>query len=549
MLLLDGLSDSQRKSAEPFTSALPDGRLVCRHTRINIQKLRADGVAAPLLHTGFEFTHPDPDFAYYKHQKHTAGFLAQHHRAWCLNGLRSGKTYSTIWAREILRDQGYHGKVLVLSPENVVNESWGDCWKLVRPDLNIYVSDKTVDHLRQHGLRQDTDVVVLNHGKLPYCVIDIDEWDPDFIIVDEGSVYKTPDKEPVGNLSFLAMNRTISEYQSYRPKKRWLWALSGSPRPSSGTDVWPLCRMINPELMPLSFKQWQRQVQTFVDVRDRDGKFQFRKWADRDEAEVVEACAKVMQPSIRYRTEDCVDMPPQAYSYFHTPPVGDQKTLYSMVARKSAGTLDEDKFRVVTTPNKVNKLMQIASGTAINTDGVWIDVGSKSRMDALLDLYRQADGKVVVFVNFVATAAYIQRELRKKHIKCDVINSTVSQKKRERIRAAFQSDRRKSVLVMHPKVTQFGTNVSAASVTIWWTPPMQGEFWIQGNERARAPGSTKTLIAMCYSTEAEREYYRRLQSKQRGNDKTIDFNAEFRKTRKVDPELERQFLQNWSMED
>lgn len=551
-LLLSGLSDSQKESTDGFAKRIDingEEMVVCRHTPANIHRLRALKIPAPTLDVGHEFNHATPNFTYYDHQKVTAGFLSLHHRAWCLNGLRSGKTLSAIQAREILRSLGFHGRTLILSPENVVNESWGDSYKAVNPDLKIYVSDKTVAHLNTYGLRSDTDVVVLNHGKLPYCVEDVDKWDFDFLIVDEGSIYKSPDKEPVNNLNFLMQDRTVGDYISDKPSKRWLWALTGSPRPASGTDIWPLARLINPKLMWMTFGQWRKKVATFYDVKDRHGRFQFRQWTDRPEDEVAQLCAEKMKPSIRFRTEDCVDMPPQAYSYFHTPPTGDQKTLYNMIARHKAGKLGDGKYRVVTTPNKINKLLQAASGTIKDTDGNWVHIGAKSRMDALLDLYNQAEGKVVVFCTYTETADFIKAELKKKSIKCDIINRKVSKPQRERIRQSFQTDRRKSVLVMHPQTTRFGTNVSKASVTIWWIPPMHGEYWIQGNERMRQPGSGKTLVAMFYGSELEREYYRRVQGKQRGNDKTVDMYGEFRKTSKVDSTYSKQFLQNWDTDE
>lgn len=512
-----------------------------------MQRLLHLGIEAPGLDTVYDFPHTDPGFKYFDNQKVTAGFMAMHHRAWCLNGLRSGKTYSNITARELLRRLGYAGRTLVLSPENVMNEAWGDSWKKVNPDLNIYVSDGSVRELQDH-LKPHLDVCVVNHGKLPYCVIDLDAWDFDFLIIDEGSIYRTEGKEPVNNLRFLTRNRPVGPYASTRPQQRWVWNLTGTPYPNSATDVYPMTRIINPSMMPISFSQWRKEVQTCHIVKDRFGKFVFPDWRDKDKKFVAERCASVMKPSIRFRTEDCVDLPDQAYSYFHTPVEGDQKILYNMVGRHKAGKMDGDKFRVRNAPNKVNKLFQVASGTVKNTDNEWVHIGAKKRMDTLLDLYAKADGKIVVFVNFVETAEYIRKELRKHKIKCDVINSTVSRKRREKIREDFQKSERRSVLVMHPETTRFGTNVSAASVTIWWVPPFQGEYWIQGNERARAPGSTKTLIAMFYSGATERGYYERVRDKGTQNNRTVDMDAEFRKTRATKAGFEKQFLADWSEE-
>lgn len=549
-LLLNGLNVNQKEFLKGFvkTEKLLDKEYeIARHEPKTIQLLKHVDVKVPGLDVGFDFHHEDPKFKYYVHQKITAGFLAENHRAWCLNGLRSGKTYSAVTAREILRELGYTGKTVILSPENVMHEAWGDSYALAAPDVGVYVSDKSVAHLNEHGFgRDEVDVIVLNHGKLPYCVEDLDRWDPRFIIVDEGSVYKTYDKEPANNLTFLARNREFGDFISDKPDKRWLWTLTGTPITTGGENIYVMCRLINPSLMDMSFNQWRRKVSDRIDVRHPVTKrFLFPKWVGKDEKIVEKLCAERMKPSIRYRTQDCIELPPQAFSYYYTPPTGDQKTLYAMVAKKLAGSVDGDNFKATTSLNKNNKLLQIASGTVINTAGQWIELGAKKRIDALLELYHQAEGKVVVFVEYKASATYIKDALKSKRIKVDIINSDVSQAKRDKIRKAFQIERRKSVLVMHPETTRFGTNVSAASVTIWWTPPTHPEFWMQGNERARAPGSMKTLIAMFYSGSGERYEYEKLRKKQASNNRVVDWDAEFKKMRKHDTKLENQFMVNW----
>lgn len=526
-------------------------QVACRHNPINILKLRKLGLKAPPMDVGYEFGTTNPDFTYYKNQKVTAGFLAGHHRAWCLNGLRSGKTHSSIAGREILRDVGYTGRTLILSPENVINEAWGDSYKMVNPDLNIYVSDSSVKDL-QANLVPETDVLVLNHGKLPYCVLDLDKWGFTHLILDEGSIYRTMDKEPVQNITFLTRNRDVGDYVSDLPSKRWLWNLTGTPRPRDATDVYPMSTLINPRKMNMSFAQWRDLVQFKTDVRHpKTKKFMFRRWEDkRDSALVDRICAEHMQPSIRFRTEDCVDLPPQSYSYFPTPCEGDQKVLYNMIGRKG-GAVGEDgnMYRVANTPNKINKMLQVASGTVINTDGEWIHIGAKTRIDTFLELYAQAEGKAIIFINFVESAKYIQKELKKRRIPCNIINRTTSQKKREEYRERFQTEKRKSVLIMHPETTRFGTTVSMASLTVWWVPPSHGEYWLQGNERARGPGTCKTLVAMFYSGPLERERYERVRNKGVRNNKTVDMFAEFRKTRATSSTLADQFLQNWSIEN
>lgn len=500
----------------------------------------------PLLDAGYDWPHNDPDFEPFKNQKVTSGFLSFHRRAWCCNGLRSGKTYAARYAEAINREVLVHsGRTLVLSPLGVAPD-WEEAFQKVDPGekpLNVYCgAERSIKQVQEEGLRDSVDVLILNHHKLDWLVRDIDDWlggpddPPALIIGDEASVYKNHKTDRYKCLEYILKDKRV---KSPRPwvEKRGFWPLTGSPRARDATNVWAVSRLVNPALMHYTFNEWRAKVQKRTDIRDRFGNYQFSQFEDKPDAWKI--CAEYMQPMIRFRTQDCVDLPPQAYQYFWTPAEGDQKRLLSAFGRRErAADAGGATFTAMKAGSRINKLMQVASGVVRDKEGNWVEIGCKHRVDQLLQLYSEAEGNIIVFCTYKATARYLKKLLTKKKIKAGLINGDVTPARRRKVKDEFQNGRRKMILIMHPEPTRFGYTMSAASVTVWWEPPMDPEHWLQGNERGRGPKTHKTLVAMFYSSEAERHYYEVARNRAVQNNKTIDLFAEFAKSRvKLSKEL------------
>lgn len=410
--------------------------------------------------------------------------------------------------------------------------------------LRVYDgSDRSLKQVQKEGLSPDVDVLILNHHKLDWLVRDIDAWlgaagdAPAMLIADEASVFKNHTTDRYKCLQYLTKDCKAKDPRPW-VEERFLWALTGSPRARDATNVWAVSRLINPALMHYTFNEWRSKVQTRTDIRDRFGNYVFSQYEDKTDAPQI--CADYMQPMIRFRTQDCVDLPPQKYQYFWTPADGDQKRLLSAFGNRiRAADAAGHTFTAMKAGSRINKLMQVASGVVRNKEGDWVEVGCKHRVNQLLSLYSEAEGNIIVFCTYKATARYLAKVLKKKKIKTGVINGDVSPARRKKVKAEFQNGRRKMILIMHPEPTRFGYTMSAASVTVWWEPPMDPEHWLQGNERGRGPQTHKTLIAMFYSSEAERHYYEVARQRAKTNNKTIDLFAEFAKSRvKLSAKLE-----------
>ena len=85
-----------------------------------------------------------------KHQVTTAAFLTLHRRAFCLNGMGSGKTLSALWAADHLLATGAINRVLVLSPLSTLKSVW---WDTVFQHF-IHLSPMIVHGINAAGLRK-----------------------------------------------------------------------------------------------------------------------------------------------------------------------------------------------------------------------------------------------------------------------------------------------------------------------------------------------------------------------------------------------------------
>ena len=124
-----------------------------------------------LRNLGFEI--PDPMPMHYafpkvsgKHepfaaQRETASFLSMHSRAFCLNGMGTGKTNSALWAYDYMRRTKIVNKVLVVCPLSTMERTWADSVFNTFPHLDAVVLHGTRDK-RLKLLKEDVHIYIIN---------------------------------------------------------------------------------------------------------------------------------------------------------------------------------------------------------------------------------------------------------------------------------------------------------------------------------------------------------------------------------------------------
>ena len=442
-------------------------------------------VPSPIEHH-FNWTGP---FHPYRHQVETAAFLTLNRKAFVFNGLGSGKTYSAIEAAEFLMQEGVVRKVLILCCLSTVTPTWGN-------ELFTHVMHRSLRYLigsaaqRLKRIGEDADYYVMNHDGLRtdrVCKAIADRDDIDLIIVDEASLYRNARSQRYKALQGIVGNRR-------------LWLMTATPCPKDPTDAWALARLVDPKRVPSHFTQWRdmtmRQVTTF-------------KWVPKDNA--LELAFNAMQPAIRCRTEDCIDLPDRVFMMRRAPLSDTQAKAYSAMRNYMATEMEGSVITAANAGVALMKLVQIACG-AVRTgeDDNVLEFDDVPRLGALVEAVEEVetDAKIIVFAPFKALLPMISKALQAEGYTCEIVSGATPKSERDRIFYDFQHGKDPHILVAHPACMSHGLTLTAANTTIWYAPLTNAEIVEQANARTYRNGQKRTTrVIELYSTPEEKRLY------------------------------------------
>ena len=428
-------------------------------------------------------------------QRATANFLAMHSRAYCLNGMGTGKTNSALWAYDYLRRTKQVKKMLVVCPLSTMERTWADSVFNTFAHLDAVVLYGSRDR-RKKLLRQDAHIYIINIDGLNTIKEDLAARDDiDLIVVDELALARNASTE-----RWKLLNTVCN-----RQAPRRVWGMTGSPTPNSPTDAWAQCKLITPDSpeVPKYFGKFRDAV-----MRQAT---QF-KWVPREDAN--EMVFKMMQPAIRFALEDCVDLPEQTYITREVQMTPEQDKAYKDMLSRLATEYDGGQILAVNEAVKTNKLIQIACGVAYGVDGAHVVLPARPRMDVLKEVIDEAGGKVIVFVPLTAALNAVADELRNSW-SVEVVNGETSKTERDRIFGEFQNHPDPRVLVANAQTMSHGLTLTAANTIVWYAPIHSNEIYEQACARVRRPGQKRsTVIVHIASSAVERQVYKRLETKQ-----------------------------------
>lgn len=431
----------------------------------------------------------------FKAQTETAAFLTLNPRAFVLNGLGTGKSLASLWAYDYLRSKGQANKLLVVCPLSTMERTWGD---------EIFFNFKHLTFEIVHGsakkrreiLERPADVYIVNHHGAAIIQDDLKtRKDIDMVIVDEiAQAARNKRTDMWSALNFIVNG----------PVKRGCWGLTGTPIPNEPTDAWAQIKLLCPNRVPKYFNRFRDQVMRQVS--------QFR-WIPRPDA--IDIVYEAMQPSIRYSREQCVDLPPTIHMTREVPLTKEQKKAYDQMQKTLAAELEAGEILAVNEAVKVSKLVQIACGVVYDTDGEEVTIPSQPRLDEVVDIITQSEGKTIVFVPFRSSLEMVVSHIKDKTGKqVGVIHGGVPKPERDTIFQYFQMDKHPEVIVAQPAAMSHGLTLTAASTIVWYAPVTSADIYEQANGRITRPGQKlTTCVINIEGTAMERRIYARLKDK------------------------------------
>jgi SNF2 family DNA or RNA helicase len=454
----------------------PDYNLAVHHTLEAAKVLRNMGCDAPAP-IRFQYRWPGK-FKPYAHQVVMAEFQTLHRRAFNLSEMGTMKTNAALWATDWMIDTGRVQKTLVLSPLSTLERVWqNDIFDtLMHRSCAIVHGTQAV---REARLKADVDFYILNHDgialdwlfQLIFTRPDINQ-----VIVDEGSMFRNPNTRKFKRLRQLLQRQDIR-----------LWWMTGTPCPNDPTDAWAQAALVSPDRVPKFPGHFKRQTMMQVS--------QF-KWVPRVDSYTT--AFNAMQPAVRFKKRDCIDLPPVTVQDRQCDVSADQRKAFNalkstMVADAKAGK----QIKAVNAADQIGKLRQILCGAIKLGDDEYQALDHKPRLDVLMETISEASAKVLVIAPFKGIVRVLEKEIEP-HYSVGVLNGDVSPAARNKIIHDFKSGPDPHVLLCHPKVMAHGLNLTEADTLIFYAPIYSNDEFQQVTERFNRAGQKNkmTIVRM-----------------------------------------------------
>jgi SNF2 family DNA or RNA helicase len=430
-----------------------------------------------------------------RHQVEMARFLTTHPRCHNLSEPGTGKTLGNLWASDYLLNRGAIDKVLIVAPLTTVYSVWRDAIGEHLPGRRrSSVVHGTVKQ-RLDAIARDADYYIINNEGLTIeAVRDAikakkGSW---LVIVDESHKYRHPT-----TARWRALRDLIKSLAN-----PMLWLNTGTPTPQEPTDAYGQQALISKP--STSYRAFRNTVMRQVSQH---------RWVPAPDAEKV--VGEFMQPAIRFRRDDCIDLPPTTYEFRKADATPAQKKALDELRKKLQWAMDSGaEITAVHEGALRTKILQILAGAVYDKEHVAHDVDAAPRMALLRDVVDECDRKIIVFAPFQSVVQRVADALKADY-PVAVVTGETTLKDRTQIFSDFQTKAQPRIIVADPRTMSHGLTLTAANTIIWYSPADGGDTYVQANARIQRPSQTShTRILHIFVDALEHAIYSRNRSRQ-----------------------------------
>jgi SNF2 family DNA or RNA helicase len=321
------------------------------------------------------------------------------------------------------------------------------------------------------------------------------------LAIDESTTIKTPTASRTKNaikISKLAKIRRI---------------MTGSPVTKNPLDVYAQLEFLSPNITRQNY--WAFKSRYAVMVR--------RNFGTRSTNLVVgfqrlpELNTIIDQYSYRVLKEDCLDLPEKIYTTRTISLTSEQVKAYEEMRRFNITEMDGKTMTSLSTLAALIRLHQITCGHVTFDDGDTKEIKS-NRMNELLNILEEVDGKVIIWANYRFDIKNIQQTLSEKFGSDSVATyyGDTKDKDRQDIVEKFQ-DKNSSLkyFVGNPSTGGYGLTLTAAHTVVYYSNSYDLEKRMQSEDRAHRIGQVNkvTYVDMIAEGTVDEKIVRSLRGK------------------------------------
>ena len=406
----------------------------------------------------------------------------------------TGKSKVLVDNIAMLYDKGKINAALIVAPKGVYRN-----WE--RQEIPIHMPDHIVHNVVTWSpvttkKQQKENVKLFKHGEqLTIFLMNIEAFSTKkgldiaqrfllahqtLMAIDESTTIKSPTARRTKNVLKLR------NYAKYRR------ILTGSPVTKSPLDLYTQCYFLDPYY--LDFSSYYTFRNRYASMIDRNvGSHSFKLVTGY--VRLDELNDKLNKFSYRVLKEDCLDLPDKVYMKRFVAMTPEQTKLYEEMKKHALAELDGKMTSAASALAQMVRLHQITCGHLATDDGEVTQV-KNNRIDELLDVIEEVNGKVIIWAIYRHDIRQIENTLAEKYGKDSVKSfyGDTADSDRQDIVNAFQ-DRESNLrfFVGNPRTGGYGLTLTASHTVVYYSNSYDLEIRLQSEDRAHRIGQKEKV--------------------------------------------------------
>lgn len=302
--------------------------------------------------------------------------------------------------------------------------------------------------------------------------------------------------------AFMAIDEstTIKTHTAARAKNalkvgrqaRYRRISTGSPVTKSPLDLFQQCAFLSYDCLGLhSFYAFQARYA--VTVERNVATHSFKQIVGYTRLEELQE--KLNRFAFRVRKEECLDLPDKLYTRREVELTPEQIKAYNEMKLMALAQFREGMVSTVNALTQIMRLHQIVCGHVKLDNGEVKELPNK-RVDELLDIIQEHDGKMIIWANYRHDIDAIKLRLQKEYGMNTVATyfGDTEADERQRIVERFQDPNDElRFFVGNPRTGGYGLTLTAANVMVYYSNSFDLEVRMQSEDRAHRIGQTKNV--------------------------------------------------------
>jgi SNF2 family DNA or RNA helicase len=268
--------------------------------------------------------------------------------------------------------------------------------------------------------------------------------------------------------------------------------LTGSPVTKSPLDLFSQCEFLKKSALGHS-SYWSFQGRYCKLVRRTMGAHSFNQIVGYQNLGELN---DIIEPfSFRVRKEDCLDLPDKVYLRREVELTPEQKSVYETMKRAAIAELEGSVISASTVLTQLLRLQQICSGFVNTDDGTFKELPS-NKLQELMDVIEETDGKVIIWANFTHNIKALAESLAKEYGEESVATyyGDTAAEERQRIVERFQDERSGlRFFVGQPRTGGYGLTLTQARTVVYYSNGFDLEVRLQSEDRAHRIGQKSNV--------------------------------------------------------